>query len=47
MKLSHLIVIFLLFLASCAPVIQPHGYQLEDILLQEPQIIGISTIPKQ
>ena len=43
MKLSHLILILLLFLASCAPVIKPHGYQLEDILLQEPQIIGTST----
>jgi outer membrane protein assembly factor BamE (lipoprotein component of BamABCDE complex) len=43
MKLPHLILILLLFLASCAPVIKPHGYQLEDILLQEPQIIGTST----
>ena len=43
MKLTHLILILLLFLASCAPVIKPHGYQLEDILLQEPQTIGVST----
>ena len=43
MKLSHLILILLLFLASCAPVIKPHGYQLQDILLQEPQIVGTST----
>jgi outer membrane protein assembly factor BamE (lipoprotein component of BamABCDE complex) len=28
---------------SCAPVIKPHGYQLEDILLNEPQTIGTST----
>ena len=28
---------------SCAPVIKPHGYQLEDILLSEPQTIGTST----
>ena len=43
MKLSHLILILLLFLASCAPIIKPHGYQLGDILLQEPQTIGKST----
>jgi outer membrane protein assembly factor BamE (lipoprotein component of BamABCDE complex) len=28
---------------SCAPVVKPHGYQLEDILLSEPQTIGTST----
>jgi hypothetical protein len=43
MKLSHIFVILSLFLISCAPVIKPHGYQLEDILLNEPQEIGISS----
>ena len=43
MKLTHIILILSLFFASCAPVIKPHGYQLEDILLSEPQTIGTST----
>ena len=43
MKLSYISIIISLFLISCAPVIKPHGYQLEDILLNEPQIIGKST----
>ena len=43
MKLTHIILILSLFFTSCAPVIKPHGYQLEDILLNEPQTIGIST----
>ena len=43
MKLSYLFVFLSLFLITCAPVIKPHGYQLEDILLNEPQKIGIST----
>ena len=43
MKLSYLFVFWSLFLITCAPVIKPHGYQLEDILLNEPQKIGIST----
>jgi outer membrane protein assembly factor BamE (lipoprotein component of BamABCDE complex) len=43
MKLTHIILILSLFLTSCAPVIKPHGYQLEDILLSEPQTIGTST----
>ena len=43
MKLTHIILILSLFFTSCAPVIKPHGYQLEDILLNEPQTIGTST----
>ena len=43
MKLTHIIIILSLFFISCAPVIKPHGYQLEDILLSEPQTIGTST----
>ena len=43
MKLSYIFLLLSLFLSSCAPVIKPHGYQLEDILLNEPQEIGIST----
>ena len=43
MKLTHKILILSLFFTSCAPVIKPHGYQLEDILLSEPQTIGTST----
>ena len=43
MKLTHIILILSLFFTSCAPVIKPHGYQLEDILLSESQTIGTST----
>ena len=43
MKLTHIILILSFFFTSCAPVIKPHGYQLEDILLSEPQTIGTST----
>ena len=43
MKLTHIILILSLFFTHCAPVIKPHGYQLEDILLNEPQTIGTST----
>jgi outer membrane protein assembly factor BamE (lipoprotein component of BamABCDE complex) len=43
MKLSYLFVFFSLFLISCAPIIKPHGYQIEDILLNKPQEIGISS----
>ena len=43
MKLTQISFLLLLFLSACAPVIKPHGYQLEDILLKEPQTIGISS----
>ena len=43
MKLSYILVILSLFFISCAPVIKPHGYQLEDMLFSEPQKIGISS----
>ncbi|MDC3111582.1 hypothetical protein OA413_05180 [Pelagibacteraceae bacterium] len=43
MKLSYIFVVLSLFLISCAPIIKPHGYQIEDILLSEPQEIGISS----
>ena len=43
MKLSHMLIILSFFLISCAPVIKPHGYQIEDILLNKPQEIGISS----
>ena len=43
MKLSHRLIILSFFLISCAPVIKPHGYQIEDILLNKPQEIGISS----
>ena len=43
MKLTQIFLILSIFLSSCAPVIKPHGYQLEDILLNAPQNIGVST----
>ena len=43
MKLSYIFIILSLFLISCAPIIKPHGYQIEDILLNKPQEIGISS----
>ena len=43
MKLTQIFMILSFFLSSCAPVIKPHGYQLEDILISEPQTIGISS----
>jgi outer membrane protein assembly factor BamE (lipoprotein component of BamABCDE complex) len=43
MKLTHIILILSFFFTSCAPIIKPHGYQLEDILQSEPQTIGTST----
>ena len=43
MKLTQIFLILSFFLSSCAPVIKPHGYQLEDILISEPQTIGISS----
>ena len=43
MKLSYILIILSFILLSCAPVIKPHGYQLEDILMNEPQKIGISS----
>jgi outer membrane protein assembly factor BamE (lipoprotein component of BamABCDE complex) len=43
MKLSYILIILSFFLISCAPVIKPHGYQIEDILLNKPQEIGISS----
>ena len=43
MKLTQFFLLFSLFLSSCAPVMMPHGYQLEDILLNDPQIVGTSS----
>tara|TARA_B100000886_G_scaffold312832_1_gene249056 strand:- start:113 stop:535 length:423 start_codon:yes stop_codon:yes gene_type:complete len=43
MKLSYIIVVLSFFFLSCAPIIKPHGYQIEDILLNKPQEIGISS----
>ena len=43
MKLSYISIFLSFFLITCAPVIKPHGYQLEDILLNEPQKIGVSS----
>jgi outer membrane protein assembly factor BamE (lipoprotein component of BamABCDE complex) len=43
MKLTYLAFILLFFLSCCSPVIKPHGYQLEDILSNKPQTIGLST----
>ena len=43
MKLTQFFLLFSLFLSSCAPVMKPHGYQLEDILLNDPQIVGTSS----
>ena len=43
MKLTQILLIISLFLSACAPVIKPHGYQLEDILQNEPQKNGISS----
>ena len=43
MKLTQILFLLLLFLSACAPVIKPHGYQLEDILLKKPKTIGISS----
>ena len=43
MKLTQILLILSLFLSACAPVIKPHGYQLEDILMKEAQTVGISS----
>ena len=43
MKLTYIIIILSLFLINCAPVMKLHGYQLDDILQNKPQEIGIST----
>ena len=43
MKLTQIFLILSFFLTSCAPIIQPHGYQLDAILTNEPQVIGISS----
>jgi outer membrane protein assembly factor BamE (lipoprotein component of BamABCDE complex) len=43
MKLTQIFLILSFFLSACAPVIKSHGYQLEDILINKPQTIGIST----
>ena len=43
MKLSYIIVILSFIFLSCAPIVKPHGYQIEDILLNKPQEIGISS----
>ena len=43
MRLAYIFLILSLFLTNCAPVMKPHGYQLEDILENKPQKIGIST----
>ena len=43
MKLTYIFIFLSFFFISCAPVIKPHGYQLEDILLNEPQKIGVSS----
>ena len=43
MRLKYILLILSLFLVNCAPVIKPHGFQLEDILLSEPQTIGTSS----
>ena len=43
MKLTQIFLILSLFLSACAPVIKLHGYQIEDIILSEPQKNGISS----
>ena len=43
MKLSYIFIFLSFFLLSCAPVVKLHGYQIEDILLNKPQEIGISS----
>ena len=43
MKLSQIFLILSFFLSSCAPVIKPHGYQLEDILSQKDPVNGTSS----
>ena len=43
MRLTYIFLILSLFLVNCAPVMKPHGYQVEDILQNKPQKIGIST----
>ena len=43
MKLSHITIIISLFLISCAPVIKPHGYQIDDILQSKKHTVGISS----
>tara|TARA_A100000164_G_scaffold25680_1_gene20177 strand:+ start:77 stop:499 length:423 start_codon:yes stop_codon:yes gene_type:complete len=43
MKLSYIFLILSLFLLGCSPIIKPHGYHIEDILLNKPQEIGISS----
>ena len=43
MKLTYIILFILFFLNACSPVIKPHGYQLGDILIKEPQVVGKSN----
>ena len=43
MKLTQIFLILSLFLSACSAVIKPHGYQLEDILINAPQTVGISS----
>ena len=43
MRLTYIFLILSLFLVNCAPVMKPHGYQVEDIFQNKPQKIGIST----
>ena len=43
MKLTQIFLILSLFFSGCAPVMKLHGYQLEDIMQNTPQKIGIST----
>ena len=43
MKLAYIILILSFFLSNCAPVVKPHGYQLEDIVQKETPKIGIAT----
>ena len=43
MRLTYIILTLSVILANCSPVMRPHGYQLEDLLNNEPQKIGISS----
>ena len=43
MRITYIILILSFFLSNCAPVVKPHGYQLEDIVQKETPKIGIAT----
>ena len=43
MKLTYILITISIFFTSCAPVIKHHGYQLEDIMLTNPKVVGTTS----